>query len=196
MRRARRALIALAAGLVVAAMVAPAGSAIGSGGGADSPAAAVAKKKCKKKGKASKKGKCKKKGKQGGSYLRGRYSGTYAENNVDLFFNVNGGRVYTGPFDSFYIDAPCNFGLSDQSSIEPVQASIAGNGSFSGSGVWVVAGGTGPSGFSIPWKLTGQIKGGSITNGRFEVGPYSFSDGKTCSGATSFTAGWVGAFVL
>jgi hypothetical protein len=193
MRQARKVLIGLTAGVVVVALALPAGSAIGSAGGSDSPVASVAKKKKCKKGK---KKKCKRKKGGAGFYLEGRYAGTYAENNVDLFFNVAGGRVYTGPFDAFYVDAPCNFGLSDPSAIEPVQANIAGNGSFSGSGVWVVAGGTGPSGFSIPWTLTGQIKGGTITSGVFQVGPYSYSDGKTCSGSTHFTATWYGPYII
>jgi hypothetical protein len=175
----------------------PAGAASAGGGGHDSPLATSAKKKCKKgKGKnaASAKKKCKK-GKKGGTYVPGRYSGTYAENNVDLFFNVAGGRVYTGPFDTFYIDAPCSEGLSDISTIEPVQASIKSDGSFLGSGVWVV--GTGPSGFSVPWTLSGRIAGKSITNGVFSVGPYTYPfSTKTCSGSTHFTAAWYASGTL
>jgi hypothetical protein len=194
MREVRKALIGLMAGAVVAAMVLPASPAAGSGGVSDAPVASVAKKKCKKGKKKCKKRK--KGGAGGGLYVEGRYHGNYAENNVDLFFNVVGSRLYTGPFDSFFVDAPCNFGLSDQSDIKPVQATIAPNGTFSGSGTWVVAGGTGPSGFTIPWRLTGLISGTTVTSGKFEVGPYSFSDGKTCSGSTSFTAAWFSPFVL
>lgn len=192
MRQARKALIGLAASAVLAAAVVPAGAALGSAGAGEAPVASAAKKKCKK----GKKCKKRKGGAGGGLYAQGRYAGNYAENNVSLFFNVVGSRLYTGPFDSFFIDAPCNFGLSDQSDIKPVQATIAPNGTFSGSGVWVVAGGTGPSGFSIPWRLTGQISGLTVTGGRFEVGPYSFSDGKTCSGATSFSATWFSSVIL
>jgi hypothetical protein len=197
MGKGRSTLVVLMATVAIAGMVfALPASAAGPGAGADSPAA-TAKKKCKKgKKKAASAKKCKKGKKKGGSsYVPGRYSGTYAENNVDLFFNVDGGRVYTGPFDTFYIDAPCSEGLSDISTIEPVQASIGSDGSFSGSGVWVV--GSGPSGFSVPWTLSGRIAGKTITNGVFSVGPYTFPfSTKTCSGTTHFTASWYGAYTL
>jgi hypothetical protein len=178
--------------VLAVAFAVPAGAAAASADASGAPIAVDAKKKKKKKCKKKKK-KCKK---GGGGYLQGRYSGTYAENNVDLFFNVAGGRVYTGPFDTFYIDAPCSEGLSDISTIEPVQASIGGDGRFSGSGVWVVAAGS-PSGFSVPWTLSGQISGRSISNAVFSVGPYTFPfSSKTCSGTTSFTAEWIGPYTL
>jgi hypothetical protein len=197
MGKGRRNLVGLVAAVAIAGMAfaLPAGAAPAGGSGDASSHATSAKKKKKcKKGKqagAAKK-KCKKKG---GSYVPGRYSGTYAENNVDLFFNVAGGRVFTGPFDTFYIDAPCSEGLSDISTIEPVQASIRGDGSFAGSGVWVV--GSGPSGFSVPWTLTGRIAGKSISNGVFSVGPYTYPfSTKTCSGSTHFTAAWYASGTL
>lgn len=133
----------------------------------------------------------------GAAWSEGRYQGTYAENNVNLAFNVAGGRVYTGPFDSFYIDATChnvdpgytgpNQTYTDGSAIEPVAAGISG-GSFSGSGVYVPGGGE-----QIAWKLSGNISGKSISGGTFSVN-YTDYYGNPCSGTTHFTAAWYGAY--
>src|SRR4051794_38209442 len=102
-----------------------------------------AKKKLKKAKKRLKKAKKKQRsacgGGSGGAWSEGRYQGTYAENNVNLPFNVVGSRLYTGPFDSFYIDATCHSPTevyTDGTAIEPVEAAIAGSGNFSGSGVY------------------------------------------------------------
>lgn len=199
MRKTRMAPLGVIAALLLAALMLamPVGSAAAAGG---EPVASAAKKKCKKKGKgasAAKKKKCKKKKRGGGFYLEGRYAGTYAENNVDLFFNVLGGRVYTGPFDAFYLDATCynadpNYTgpqvTTDSTAYEPVQATIGPGGSFAGSGVY-------NTGFtSHPWTLTGQISGGSIT-GTF-TSSYTDTYGDPCSGSTSFTAQWYGSYTL
>jgi hypothetical protein len=199
MRKARKALVGVTATalLVAVALALPASSAFAVADGSNSPVASQSKKKkCKKKGKKGKK--CKKKG-GGGVYYEGRYAGTYAENNVDLLFNVAGGRVYTGPFDGFYIDATCyntnpeytgEQVTTDASAVEPVQATISGNGSFFGSGVY-----TPGFGLQMAWTLSGQIAGKSITGGTFSVN-YRNYYGDPCSGSTSFTAQWYGSYVL
>ena len=200
MGKGRSTLVGLAATVAIAgmALALPAGAASAGAGSADSPTATSAKKKCKKgKGKnaTSAKKKCKK-GKKGGSYVPGRYSGTYAENNVDLFFNVAGGRVYTGPFDTFYIDAPCSEGLSDISTIEPVQASIRNDGSFS----WV-----GRLGRRLgPERLLGPLDPHRADRGEVRsptacspsVPTRTRCSTKTCSGSTHFTASWYASGTL
>ena len=127
-------------------------------------------------------------------WVDGRYQGTYAENNSNLAFNVVGNRVFTGPFDGFYIEAPCTDNWprdTDTNVVEPVEATIAPDGSFSGSGVYRPSASTAP----ISWTLTGRISGKSITDGAFSVsfvGDY----GGQCNGTTRFTAGWYGDYTL
>lgn len=130
----------------------------------------------------------------------GRYQGTYAENNVDLAFNIVGTRLYTGPFDAFYIDATCrnvdpgytgpNQVYTNAHAIEPVEAAIGGDGRFSGSGTYR----PGPT-TSIPWTISGRVSGKSVTDGAFSVN-YTDGYGNPCSGTTRFTAAWYGAYTL
>jgi hypothetical protein len=129
----------------------------------------------------------------------GRYQGRYAENNVDLAFNVVGSRLFTGPFDRFYIDATCrnvnpDYTGPDQvytnaNAIDPVDATIAADGTFFGEGLHRT-GVTPPK----PWRITGRITGDAIT-GEFST---EFTDayGNPCSGLTRFTAAWYGAYTL
>ena len=121
----------------------------------------------------------------------GRWAGHYAENSVDLRFNVVGSRLYTGGFDDFFIPAACSDGSFDSSAIGPVQASIAANGDFAGSGVH-------SPGFDqqIPWQLSGHIAGKSITGGAFTVGPYTDFYGHSCGGTTHFTGQWIAAYTF
>jgi hypothetical protein len=121
----------------------------------------------------------------------GRWRGHYAENGVELLFNVLGGRLYTGGFDSFYIEAACSGGSFDPSAIAPVQATIASNGDFAGSGVYSPG-----FGQQIPWQLSGHISGRSITGGTFTAGPYADFSGNSCSGTTHFTGQWIAAYTL
>lgn len=191
MRKVRRILVGMVATLVLTGMViaVPASAAAASAQGSDSPTASQSKKKCKKKGK---KRKCKKKkGQTGPAWLSGRYSGTYAENASDLRFNVVGSRLYTGAFDSFFIYADCGGGYFDPSAIAPVEASIAGNGVFAGSGVYSPG-----FGQQIPWQISGRIAGGSVTNGIFSAGPYMDFYGDQCSGTTHFVAQWFANYTL
>ena len=187
MRRARKALAYVAATvlLTAVALAVPAGMAVASADGSGSPVATQSKKKCKKKKK-----KCKKK-KKTSAWAEGRWAGHYAENGVELLFNVVGGRVYTGGFDSFFIHAACSDGSFDPSSIAPVQASIASNGNFAGSGVYSPG-----FGLQIPWQLSGHISGKSITGGTFTVSPYNNSFGYSCSGTTHFTGQWIASYTL
>jgi hypothetical protein len=130
-------------------------------------------------------------------WLEGRYQGTYAENNVDLAFNVVGNRLFTGPFDGFYLYATCrnvdpdytgDLGLDDSSGYEPVQATIAADGSFSGQGVY-------RTGYTDqPWTISGRIAGGSVT-GQFSS-RYTNTYGNPCNGTTRFTAEWYGDYTL
>jgi hypothetical protein len=188
----RKALVALVSTAVVGVLLLPApavtaaSAAAGSAQGSDSPIASQSKKKCKKK-----KRKCKKRGQTGSPWLSGRYSGSYAENAIELRFNVVGARLYTGAFDSFFIYADCGGGNFDPSAIAPVQASIAGNGVFSGSGVYSPG-----FGQQIPWQISGRIAGGSVTNGIFSAGPYVDFFGNQCSGTTHFTAQWFANYTL
>jgi hypothetical protein len=182
--------LALAA-MVLATTVGPA---VASPNGSGQPVANLAKKKCKKKNKK----KCKKK-KQAGGYLEGRYLGHWSGNSANLAFNVFGGRVYTGPFDYFYIDETCyntnpNYTGPDQvyhesDAIGPVQANIAPDGSFSGTGVY-----TPGFGQTVPWTLSGKVSGGTAT-GTFSVN-YRNGYNDPCSGAASFTAQWYGDYTL
>jgi hypothetical protein len=183
--------IGLVAVLVSAiAFTVPAGAA--TAGASGSPIAVDAKKKCKKKKK-----KCKKKKKSGGAYLEGRWFGAWAEGPAELRFNVLKGRLYAGPFDSFFGQATCHNSsgvgsptYTDTTFIKPVEASIA-NGAFAGSGTYPTG-----SGRFIPWKLSGQIQGGRITGGVFEIGPYPDFAGDPCSGTTHFTAEWFSPHTL
>jgi hypothetical protein len=121
----------------------------------------------------------------------GRWRGNYAENGVELLFNVLGGRLYTGGFDSFFISAACSDGSFDSSAIAPVQAPIASNGDFAGSGVYSPG-----FGQQIPWQLSGHISGKSITGGTFTAGPYTNFFGSSCAGTTHFTGQWIAAYTF
>ena len=122
----------------------------------------------------------------------GRWRGYYAETgSVDLLFNVLGGRVYTGGFDSFFIQAACSDGSFDPSAIAPVAAPIAPNGDFAGSGVYSPG-----FGQQIPWQLSGHISGTSITGGTFTVGPYTDFSGNSCGGTAHFTGQWIAAYTF
>ena len=121
----------------------------------------------------------------------GRWRGHYAENGVELLFNVLGGRLYTGGFDSFFISAACSGGSFDSSAIAPVQASIASNGDFAGSGVYSPG-----FGQQIPWQLSGNISGRSITAATLTAGPYTDFYGNSCGGTTHFTGQWIAAYTL
>jgi hypothetical protein len=121
----------------------------------------------------------------------GRWRGHYAENGVELLFNVLGGKLYTGGFDAFFIHAVCSDGSFDPSAIAPVQATIASNGDFTGSGVYSPG-----FGQQIPWQLSGHISGKSITGGTFAAGPYADFSGDSCGGTTHFTGQWIAAYTL
>lgn len=125
------------------------------------------------------------------AWADGRWAGHYAENSVDLRFNVVGSRLYTGGFDDFFISAACSDGSFDSSAIGPVQASIAANGDFAGSGVHSPG-----FGQQIPWQLSGHIAGKSITGGAFTVGPYTDFYGHSCGGTTHFTGQWIAAYTF
>jgi hypothetical protein len=121
----------------------------------------------------------------------GRWRGYYSDNSVELLFNVVGGRLYTGGFDSFFVDATCDGGGIDPADVAPVQASISPNGDFSGSGVYSPG-----FGQQIPWQVSGHISGQSITSGTFTVGPYANFGGGSCSGTTHFTGQWVADYTF
>jgi hypothetical protein len=125
------------------------------------------------------------------AWAEGRWRGFYAENGVELLFNVLGGRLYTGGFDDFFIQATCAGGDPDPSAIAPVQASIAANGDFSGSGVYSPG-----FGLQLPWQLSGHISGKSITGGTFTVGPYTNTFGNSCGGTTHFTGQWIADYTF
>jgi hypothetical protein len=193
MEKARKTLVGFVAVIVLSvAFSGPAGAAASGADAGTGPIASEAKKKkCKKKKK-----KCKKK-QGGGAYLQGRWFGAWAEGPAELRFNVFKGRLYTGPFDSFFGHAICHNSsgvgsptYTDSTFIKPVEAAIA-NGSFSGAGTYPTG-----SGRFIPWKLSGQIQGGRITNGVFEIGPYPDFAGDPCSGTTHFTAEWFSPHLL
>jgi hypothetical protein len=121
----------------------------------------------------------------------GRWRGYYSDSSLDLLFNVVGGRLYTGGFDSFFVDAACDGGGIDPAQVAPVQASISPGGDFSGSGVYSPG-----FGQQIPWHVSGHIAGKSITSGTFTVGPYTDFYGGSCSGTTHFTGQWFAAYTL
>jgi hypothetical protein len=121
----------------------------------------------------------------------GRWSGHYSDSSLDLLFNVVGGRLYTGGFDSFFVDAACDGGGIDPANVAPVEATISPNGDFSGSGVYSPG-----FGQQIPWQVSGHISGKSITGGTFTVGPYTDFYGGACSGTTHFTGQWIGAYTF
>jgi hypothetical protein len=125
------------------------------------------------------------------AFNEGRWRGHYAENGVELLFNVLGGRLYTGGFDSFFIEADCSDGSTDPSAISPVEASIAPNGDFSGSGTYSPG-----FGLQLPWQLSGHISGTSITGGTFTVGPYTDTFGNSCGGTTHFTGQWISGYTF
>ena len=193
MRKTRKTLFGLGATvlLVAVAFAVPAGSAIAASDGSG-PSAVAAKKKCKK-GFVRKKGKCKKKGgaqapapgTPGAGYSEGRYSGTFSEGGLQVYFTVGGGRMYTEGRDAFGLEASCSNGdPDDYTPIYPVQASI-NNGTFAASGNY-----TGFGGQVIPWSISGQIAGSSVSNGVFGVGPYQDFYGGTCSATGHFSAQW------
>jgi hypothetical protein len=130
-------------------------------------------------------------GPTGPAWAEGRWRGFYAENGVELLFNVLGGRLYTGGFDDFFIQATCAGGDPDPSAISPVQASIAPNGDFSGSGVYSPG-----FGLQLPWQLSGHISGTSITGSTFTVGPYTNTFGNSCGGTTHFTGQWIADYTF
>ena len=176
--------------------------------GASAPTADAAKKKkkkCKrvkvkkKNGKIVKRCKKKKKKQSGPAWVDGRYQGNYATSNATLAFNVQGNRLFTGPFDSFYVEATCRNSdpnytgdqtYSDSTAIGPVEARISG-GRFSGSGVYR------PSAeASIPWEISGRISGKTITDGVFTVNYKYSTSNDPCTGTARFTANWYGAYTL
>ena len=132
-------------------------------------------------------------------WQEGRWKGTWATNSADLSFNVVGNRLFSGPYDDFYIDATCqnvdpeytgpDQVYTDAIAIEPVEASIAGNGDFSGAGTYQPS----PT-RSYPWTLTGRLSGGSAT-GTFAVN-YTDGWGNPCSGSQNFTASWFGDYTF
>jgi hypothetical protein len=130
-------------------------------------------------------------GPTGPAWSEGRWRGFYAENGVELLFNVLGGKLYTGGFDDFFVQADCPGGDSDPVPVSPVQASIASNGDFSGSGVYSPG-----FGQQIPWQLSGHISGTSITGGAFTVGPYKDFFGHSCGGTAHFTGQWIAAYTF
>jgi hypothetical protein len=124
----------------------------------------------------------------------GRYQGRYEENAIDLAFNIVGRRFFTGPFDGFYITANCHDAdgpqtdYTDSTVIEPVEAAIASNGDFEGSGVY----NTGS--IQIPWAIAGHVQGTAVA-GAFAV-EYNDDYGNPCSGTTQFTGAWYGDYTL
>jgi hypothetical protein len=124
----------------------------------------------------------------------GRYQGRYEENAIDLAFNIVGRRFFTGPFDGFYITANCHDAdgpqtdYTDSTVIEPVEAAIASNGDFEGSGVY----NTGS--IQIPWAIAGHVQGTAVA-GAFAV-EYNDDYGNPCSGTTQFTGEWYGDYTL
>jgi hypothetical protein len=116
----------------------------------------------------------------------GRWRGYYSGNSLDLLFNVVGGRLYTGGFDSFFVDAACDGGGIDPANVAPVEATISPSGDFSGSGDYSPG-----FGQQIPWQVSGHIAGKAISGGTFTVGPYTDFYGGTCNGTTHFTGQWI-----
>jgi hypothetical protein len=127
----------------------------------------------------------------GPAWSDGRWRGTYSDSSLDLLFNVVGNRLYTGGFDSFFVDASCDGGGIDPANVAPVEATISPGGDFSGSGTYSPG-----FGQQIPWQVSGHISGTSITGGTFTVGPYTDFYGGTCNGTTHFTGRWFGAYTF
>ncbi len=206
MRPTRRAgLGAVALLLATGALATAAGSAPAAADAAGSRAAVEAKKKCKK-GFVRRKQTCVRKrtapavpppaapagpGPAAPAWDDGRWRGSYAENGVELLFNVSGGQLYTGGFDSFFIHAACSDGSFDPSAISPVRATIAASGDFAGSGVYSPG-----FGQQIPWQLSGHLAGKAITAGTFTAGPYTDFFGNTCGGTTHVTGQWIAAYTF
>jgi hypothetical protein len=121
--------------------------------------------------------------------IDGRWQGTYATNNADLAFNIQGNRLYTGPFDAFYLEANCESYSPDATAFEPIEATISPNGVFYGSGTYRPS-----ASLSMPWTISGHITGRTLT-GTFSSSYHSDFHGN-CSGTTTFTAAWYGAYTL
>ena len=127
----------------------------------------------------------------------GRYQGSYADNSVDVSFNVVGARLFTGPFDAFYLQATCRNAdpaytgpdqlYTDATAIEPIVATIADDGAVSGEGVHRT-GSTPP----IPWRITGRVTGESVSGEL--AADYTDVYGNPCSAVSRFSAGWYGAY--
>jgi hypothetical protein len=121
--------------------------------------------------------------------IDGRWQGTYATNNADLAFNIQGNRLYTGPFDAFYLEATCEAYSPDATAFEPIEATISPNGDFHGSGTYRPS-----ADLSMPWTISGHISGRTMT-GTFSSSYHSDFHGD-CSGTTNFTATWYGDYTL
>jgi hypothetical protein len=125
----------------------------------------------------------------GRAWSEGRWQGTWETTNADLAFNITGTRLYTGPFDSFFITANCADGDIDSTAMEPIEATISPNGDFSGSGVYR------PSPEQpMPWTLRGHVSGTTLT-GTLSVDYTSGFHGH-CSGSAKFRAAWYGDYTL
>ncbi len=135
----------------------------------------------------------------GGAAPDGRYQGRYAENSVHLAFNIVGARLFTGPFDSFFLSATCRnadpaYTGPDQVypnpvAIEPISAAIAADGTFAEEGTYLT-GNTPP----IAWRIAGAVTGPAVS-GELSA-TYADAYGNPCSGVTRFQAGWYGAYTL
>jgi hypothetical protein len=126
---------------------------------------------------------------QGSAWAEGRWQGTWETNSTDLAFNITGSRLYTGPFDAFFLTLNCADGSISSSAMEPVEATISPNGDFSGSGVYRPD----PS-ISIPWTLTGHISGRTLTGTLSAERDFAYHG--HCSGSANFTASWYGDYTL
>ena len=121
----------------------------------------------------------------------GRWQGTYFENGTDLAFNVRDTRLFTGPFDAFYLEATCqDSDNTDATAMEPIEATISPDGRFFGQGQYRPG-----AGMVINWTVKGTIAGERITGGEFSA-TYTDYYGKPCSGTTRFTANWYGDYEL
>jgi hypothetical protein len=128
-------------------------------------------------------------GQQQSASTDGRWQGTWETNATDLAFNITGSRLYTGPFDSFFLTLNCADGSISSSAMEPIEATISPNGDFSGSGVYRPD----PS-ISIPWTLTGHISGRSLTGTLSAERDFAYHG--HCTGSANFTASWYGDYTL
>lgn len=129
--------------------------------------------------------------------IDGRYHGHYAEANADLAFYISNQRLYTGPFDAFYVEAICRNVQPDYTgpdqvypsprAIEPVEVPIAADGTFKGEGSLLAGSGTLP----IRWTITGRVTGSREVHGEVTA---AFTDpyGNPCQGTTRFTARYYG----